>query len=300
MSTWIVVNPRAGAGRGAKVLDRLLPLLGETGRAAKVHVCADGSEPTAVARQAAQSGAELVIAIGGDGHAAAVAEGLLGSDATLAVVPAGSANDYARSLGLRRLSLTELARLIVQRRAHRVDVMRVESASGVRHVLTVGGTGFDAVVAERAMRIRRLRGAPRYVAAMIAELPRFSGTDFTVELDGEAQQLPAMLLAMANGSTYGGGMRVAPAASLQSGLIDVCVVGRMSRLAFLRAFPSVFAGTHVDHPLVRMLRAQRVRVSAPEARTVLGDGELIGVLPAEFSVLPRALPVIAGPAARLD
>jgi diacylglycerol kinase (ATP) len=299
VAAWLIVNPRAGGGRGAQVLARLVPLLRARGVQPTVHVCADGGEPESVARAAVADGAELIVAIGGDGHAGAVAQGVLGSAATLGVVPAGSANDYARALGVRGLGLDELARLLAERRATHVDVMRVESAAGVRHVLTVGGTGFDAVVAERAMRIHRLRGAPRYVAAMLAELPRFAASDYALTLDGERRDLAAMLIAVAKGDTYGGGMRVAPQARLQSGWLELCVVGEMSRLSFLRAFPSVFRGSHVSHPKVTMLRAREVAISALEPHRVLGDGELIADLPVSFKVLPRALAVVAGPRAAL-
>jgi diacylglycerol kinase (ATP) len=299
LPVWLIVNPRAGGGRGAAVLAALRPLLAKGGDEPVVHVCASGDEPAAMARAAVAGGAELVVAIGGDGHAAAVAAGLLDSGATLAVIPAGSANDYARVLGMRGVGLREVVRLLEERRARRVDVMRVTSPAGVRHVLSVGGTGFDAVVAERAMRIGRLRGTPRYVAALLAELPRFTATEFSLELDGEQERVPATLIAVANSSTYGGGMRIAPAASLQSGLLEVCVVGAMSRLEFMRAFPRVFAGAHVSHPQVRMLRARRVRIGADQPRTVVGDGEPIGRLPAEFEVLPGALSVLAGPRAGL-
>jgi diacylglycerol kinase (ATP) len=105
--------------------------------------------------------------------------------------------------------------------------------------------------------------------------------------------------AIANGSTYGGGRRVAPAAHLQNGWLDVCVIGELSRFDFLRAFPLVFRGTHADHPAVTMLRAHRVTVSSERRFGVLGDGELLGLLPATFRVLPQALSVVAAPAAPL-
>ena len=174
-------------------------------------------------------------------------------------------------------------------------MIRAQTAAGVRHVLMVGGTGFDARVAQRAMEIVRLRGAPRYVAAMLAELPNLSGARFSLAVDGEARVFAAMLVAVANGSTYGGGMRVAPAAHLQSGTLEVCVVGELSRSAFVRAFPRVFRGSHVRHPAVTMLRGTDVAIDADRALGVVGDGELIGTLPARFTVLPRALSVIAHP-----
>jgi diacylglycerol kinase (ATP) len=293
---WLVVNPRAGGGRGARVLAGLLPLLrGEGLHPSVVHVCADGDEPAAVTRAAVADGAEMVVAIGGDGHAAAVADVLVGTDVRLAVVPAGSGNDYARALGVRNRDLRTLARLIAGQRAQPVDVMRVEAAGRTRHVLTVGGAGFDAQVAGRAMDISRLRGAPRYVAAMLAELPHYAPADFAIDVDGKRQELAAMLVAVAKGSTYGGGMRVAPSAHLQSGTLEVCIVGALSRLGFMRAFPSVFRGTHIGHPRVRMLRGEQVTISADRALGVIGDGERLGALPATFTVLPASLAVVAHP-----
>lgn len=305
MAVWLVVNPKAGAGRAARVADELVPLLRERGVNPVVHVCADGAEPAVWAAEARLAGVDMVVAVGGDGLVAGVAEGLLADDAAgaqpaLAVVPTGSANDYARALGVRELTLADHVALMadVDARAT-VDVVRVETGNEVRHILNVGGTGFDALVADRAARITRLRGAPRYVAAMVAELPRFTGASFEIELDGERHHMPAMMVAVANGSTYGGGMKVAPSAHLQSGWLDVCIIGQLSRLQFLRAFPSVFAGSHVSHPAVTMHHAHEVSIAADRPLSILGDGETIGVLPATFSIRPAALTVVAAPGARL-
>jgi len=307
---WLIVNPRAGAGRAAKVAGDVVPHLERAGIEPVIHVCSNGDEPALIARRAADAGADVVAAIGGDGLVAGVAEGLLSrrpaedamvaTTSALAVVPTGSANDYARALGVRQLSIAQQVALIVDPAARAtVDVVRVETPSEVRHILNVGGTGFDAVVAERAMRISRLRGAPRYVAAMVAELPRFRGASFRLEIDGRAIETRAMMVAIANGTTYGGGMRVAPAAHLQSGMLDVCVIGQLSRFAFLRAFPSVFRGAHTDHPAVTMLTGREVSVESDERFAILGDGELLGELPATFRLLPRALSVVAGAGAPL-
>jgi len=305
VAVWTVVNPKAGAGRAAKVAAALTPLLREAGIDPVVHVCADGSEPARIAAQAAAAGASLVIAIGGDGLVAGVAEGLLADDVkgplpALAVIATGSANDYARALGVRNRDLAAQVALIGNETARaEVDVVRVETAAGVRHILNVGGTGFDAVVAERAAGITRLRGAPRYVAAMVSELPSFRAVTFDITLDGERRTTPAMMVALANGSTYGGGMKVAPQAHLQSGCLDVCIIGELSRFQFLRAFPRVFRGSHVSHPAVTMLKASEVTVAADRPLSILGDGETIGELPATFRIRPAALTVVAAPDARL-
>jgi len=308
---WLIVNPKAGRGRAAKVAASAVPLLRDAGVEPTIHVCAHGDEPAQVAARAKAEHAEVVAAIGGDGLVAGVAEGLLadassGNGASapnataMAVVPTGSANDYARALGVRELPIADQVALMLDPRARAtVDVVRVETASGPRHFLNVGGTGFDAVVAERAMRITRLRGAPRYVTAMLAELPRFRGAQFRLRLDGKPLETRAMMVAIGNGTTYGGGMRVTPGAHLQNGWLDVCVIGQLSRLAFLRAFPTVFRGVHTTHPAVTMLRAREVQVESDQRFAILGDGELLGELPATFRVVPNALSVVVAPNARL-
>jgi diacylglycerol kinase (ATP) len=290
----LVVNPVAGGGRGQRTLDRALPRLQAAGIEPVVHVCTDGRHPERLARAAASAGADIVVAVGGDGQARSVAAGLLDTSAALGLLPSGSANDYARAVGVPRNSVAAAVDLLLEARRARVDVVRVESADRVEHFLNVGGAGFDSVVAATAEGIRFLRGAPRYVLAVLRELPRFRAAPFRMRADDAEHEFRGMIVAIANGSTYGGGMRVAPTADVQSGWLDVCVVGELSRLGFLRAFPSVFRGTHVSHPAVTMIRARKVELAAEPPFEVTGDGELIGRLPARFTVLPAALAVIVG------
>jgi diacylglycerol kinase (ATP) len=291
----LIVNPHAGAGRGRRVLAEALPLLGVRDREPAVHVCSNGGEPARLARQAADGGAELVVAVGGDGQAAAVAQGILGTGARLGILPAGSANDLARSLGVPRRDTAAAVALLLGRHSRLIDVVRVEMEDGVRHFLNVGGTGFDAVVARRAERIPLLRGAGRYVLAIGRELPTFRPGRFRLTIDGSTREIEAMMIAVANGPVYGGGMRVAPAARLDSGRLEVCVVGRVSSAGFARAFPSVFSGRHVDHPQVTMLQGREVEITGDRPFGLTGDGELIGRLPAAFRLLPSVLPVIVAP-----
>jgi diacylglycerol kinase (ATP) len=306
VAVWLIVNPKAGAGRAESLAAGAVPLLRRAHAEPVIHVCADGAEPARLAAAACSEGVELVVAVGGDGLVAGVAEGLLAAKQpasarpVLAVIATGSANDYARALGVRVLDLpTQVALMLDPRQRAQVDVVRVDSAGGMRHILNVGGTGFDARVARRAMGISRLRGGPRYLAATLAELPGLSAAAFELTVDGARLPTQALLVAIANGSTYGGGMHVAPDAHLQNGRLDVCVIGTLSRLAFLRAFPRVYRGSHVSHPAVTMLRAREVSIAADRPLEILGDGELIGSLPATFRVQPQALTVVAAPGAPL-
>lgn len=291
----LIVNPTSGGGRGWRVVGQAAPLLREHGLRPDIVMCTNGDEPATLARHAADEGYELVIAVGGDGQAAAVAAGLVGGDATFALLPAGSANDYARTLGMPRANIPAAVRAIAGRRTERVDTVKVKVADRERHFLNVVGTGFDAVVAGRAEKIPVLRGAGRYVLALIAELPRFKAATITLDVDGATLELRAMMVAVANGISYGGGMRVAPSASLTSGQLEVCVVGEVSKPEFLRAFPRVFRGTHVGHPAVTMLTGREVRLTAERPLRLIGDGEWFGELPATVAVDPHSLSVVVGP-----
>jgi diacylglycerol kinase (ATP) len=153
MQLALVVNPAAGGGRGKHVLAAALAELGAQGIDPRVLVSTNADEPRKLAREAARDGAQLVVAVGGDGQASAVANGLIGSDATLGVLAAGSANEHARALGLAGRGLAEQVRVLLEPRRERLDVVCVETAAGVCHFLNVGGTGFDSVVAEPAFEV---------------------------------------------------------------------------------------------------------------------------------------------------
>ncbi len=293
--TALIVNPTSGGGRGWRVLGEAAPLLVKAGLEPEIVMCTNGDEPAELARNAAANGHRLIVAVGGDGQAAAVAAGLVGSDATFALLPAGSANDYARTLGMPRGNVAGAVQAIAAGRTARVDTIKVKVAHTERHFLNVVGTGFDAAVAGRAEKIPMFRGAGRYVLAIMAELPRFKAATITLTVDGVTRDLRAMMVAIANGTSYGGGMRVAPGAKLASGQLEVCVVGEVSKPEFLRAFPRVFRGTHVTHPAVTMLSGQEVTISADRPLRLIGDGEWFGELPATVTVDPASLTVVVGP-----
>lgn len=289
----IVVNPRAGGGRGAKVAARVGDALRAGGEDHEVHVSADGSQPERLARAAAERGVEVVVALGGDGHVAAVANGLLGTPATLAVVPCGNGNDFARSLGLPWRDADAIVR-ILQRdggMVRRVDVGVVSTPERTRHFLNVAGTGFDSVVTARGEQVRRL-GRYRYLYATFETVARFKQIQFSVSVDGEALDVPGYFVAVGNGPAYGAGMHIAPGASLDDGMLEVCVIGSMSRLTFMRLVPTVYRGRHVRYPAVRILRGTHVEVSSRPVQEVFADGERVGSTPASLTVLPGALPVL--------
>ena len=292
----VVANPTAGRGRGGRLIGRVDRVLHEVGVPHEIRVAESGEHLLQLARQAAQDGAEIVAALGGDGTVSLAANGVLGTDATLATLPSGTADDFAKSIGMGKLDTA--TRQLASPRIERIDVVRVETGTVQRHYLAVAGAGFDSEVNETANAMRIDLGATgTYIAAVLKTLPKFQPAMFSIELDGVRDEVSGMLVVVGNSTSYGGGMKVTPNASVVDGRLDVCIVEALTIPAFLRAFPRVFLGKHANHPRVRMATATRVRLEADRRVQVYADGERVGPLPAVFEVLPAALPVVIGPMA---
>lgn len=303
MELVIILNPVAGRSRGARYRPQLEEVLDH---AAQLKNSSDGTttqwrivETTGadsaeqLAKIAAEDGADVVVAAGGDGTCGAVVNGLMGTGARLGILPFGTGNDLARFLGIAPAQNRKHLELAVQHillgTPRPVDVGRVNG----RWFINVAGCGFDAVVADRINRgFRYMHGAPAYIAATLQSLVSFKAAHLRLSLDGETHELRAMLCAVANAQGYGGGMRVAPNAVMDDGFFDLCVIEEAGRVEFLRAFPLVFKGTHVTHPKVKMFRARHVVLESDPSLPILVDGEIIGTTPAEFTLAPRALEIM--------
>jgi len=289
----VVYNPTAGGGRAGRLAPRVVERLRGDGVEVAQHPTRS-LEDARLAACLAAAEVDVVVAVGGDGTVGACAAGLAdagpGSRAALGVVPAGGGNDAARSLGLPADDPLAAAGLLTRLRRRPADLATVAG----RAYLNVAGAGFDSEVNRVAnQRLGWARGRPRYVGAVLAQLVVGRTARFELVLDGRAQRLEGWLVAVANGPSYGGGMRVAPRASLADGLLDVVVIGAIGKLEFLRTFPKVFSGAHVEHPAVAVHRAARVDLDADRSLAVYADGEPAGTLPATFEVRPSAVTVLA-------
>ena len=293
MRVAVVANPTSGGGKGAKLIPRVSERLSSLGIEHAMFISRGPEDPERLARRAASDGAAVVVALGGDGQIGNCANGVLGTDAALAVVPAGSGNDFARTLGLDPKDPLSATAFLRQPQTRMIDVVRVRTPDGERRYVNVAGVGFDSEVNGLANETRfPLRGTPRYIYAVFVTLARFRPGNFRVNVDGERHDFSGMLIAVGNAPSYGGGMRVTPEARLDDAILDICILKGLSRFAFIRAFPKVFKGTHVTHPAVQMMRGKEVRISADRPFDVYGDGERFGPLPATFTVEPGALRVV--------
>jgi diacylglycerol kinase (ATP) len=292
MSVAVVANPTSGRGRGGRLIPKVESLLRSLGIQHTMHISGSPADPERMAREAADQGIETIAALGGDGHVGTCANGVAGTDSALAVIPAGTGNDFARLLGIRPKDPLAAARLLQDPVTRRLDMVRVTTPQQERYYVNVAGAGFDSEVNAYANRMRHIKGKAKYVVATFALLPRFKAGQFHVVVDGEEHELPGMLIAVGNGVSYGGGMKVCPTAVPDDGLLDLCVIGDISKADFIRTFPKVFKGRHVEHPKVTVLRGKSVTISAERTLQVFADGEHVGTLPATFTVVPNSLPVV--------
>jgi diacylglycerol kinase (ATP) len=208
------------------------------------------------------------------------------------VIPAGTGNDFARHIGLNPKDPLAAARLLADPTFKKIDVVKVRHAEGERYFVNVGGTGFDSEVNAHANGVKFLKGTPKYIYSTFVTLARFKPGMFTIKVDGRERQFSGMLVAVGNGVSYGGGMKVTPDAESDDGELDLCVLGAVSKPTFVRTFPKVFSGRHVQHPSVQMMRGKEIEISADRSFDVYGDGERLGPLPATFTVMPSALMIV--------
>jgi len=262
-------------------------------RAKSPSVRVEPTELGQIARQAKDFAgqADLVVAAGGDGTIHGVGQGLIGTDAVLGVIPMGTGNDLARTLGI-PLDPVQAARSLFQSRPTPIDAILYRCEGGEGCCLNVAGVGFDASVAQRINHgFRFLKGTSAYLAAVGCCLATYRPVQLSISLDGTTLEADAMLCAIANAQYYGGGMKIAPEAKIDDGWIDVIVVRGISKLEFLRQFPRVFRGSHLSHPAVQSFRCKRVGIESRLPIPILADGEIVGSTPAEFEIAPRALRV---------
>lgn len=289
----VLCNPVAGGGRGLRALDGVREALRDPALEVTIVRTESATHAALAAREAAEAGGE-VVAFGGDGMARIVAHAIRGTDASLGVLPGGRGNDLAAVLGLGRdpVAACEVLR---EGRRRSIDLAEADDAHGVRGAtfLGVASIGLESEVARIAERAPRIGGQATYAGAMVLGLLRWRSARFALRADGEALELPGFLAGAANSGRFGGGMRIAPDAALDDGLLDLVVVEDLPKWRFLTLAPTVFLGTHVRRPQVHVRRAREVVLDADRSLEVFADGDPLARTPATIRVLPRAISVLA-------
>ena len=287
----LLVNPTAGHGRAARLLDGVCEQLRADGLDVDVSQGRDAEHSLELARSSVDRGTDALVVLGGDGMCHLALQAVAGTTTPLGVIPAGTGNDLAATLGMPDDPLAAaraVATAVCQGWTRAVDVA---TAAG-RWWGGVLCAGFDSAVNERANTMRWPAGPRRYDLAILAELARLHTEMFTLTLDGQPLQVEATLVAVGNGPRYGGGLRICPDARIDDGLLDVTVVGPVSRVELVRVKPRVRRGEHTTHPAVTVRRAREVTLAAPGV-TAYADGERLGTLSVTATCVPGALRVLA-------
>jgi diacylglycerol kinase (ATP) len=232
---------------------------------------------------------ETLVAFGGDGLVSLCIQHITQTSIGFTVVPTGTGNDFARSIGTYRKSVSHIFNSIRDANKNHVDVAVAQSDAFKRYFVQVLSIGFDATVNELANQMSFPKGKSKYTIAMLRRLPKARNTDFEIVQSEKKIQVSSMLIAVANGATYGGGMRILPDASFHDGKLNLLYVDPVSKITLLSIFPRVFRGTHIKHPAVHVIEDDEFQIFGPAK--AYADGELIGNLPIRLSVLKDGLTV---------
>lgn len=284
----LIANPSAGGGRTGRALGGVQQTLARLG----IEYRLERTQSLAHARElanAAMAAGETAVAFGGDGLIGAVADVVRESDGVLGVLPGGRGNDFARTLGI-PLEPIGACEVLASGAVRRIDLGSANSKT----FIGIASCGFDSDANRIANQTRVVRGNLVYAYGAVRALLRWQPASFEVAVDDAVpRRVRAYTVAAANSKAYGGGMLLAPGASLEDGLLDVVIVEDVPKLRFLRLLPTVFTGAHVRQPAVRVLRASTVTITADRPFTMYADGDPIAELPVTVRVLPDAVRVIA-------
>jgi diacylglycerol kinase (ATP) len=283
----LLTNPTSGKGKGRRTAAIALPRLKEAGFEVQELVGDDAADALDLARQAVADGVESLVVCGGDGMVHLAVQAVAGTGTNLGIIPGGTGNDVARYFDIPRNDPQAAADIVVGSRVRSVDLAR----AGATYFVTVMAAGFDSKVNERANAMAWPKGQMRYNLATLAELRVFQPLPYTLVLDGEEHRLDAMLVAVGNGASFGGGLRITEGALLDDGLLDVVVIRPMSKRKLVASYPRLFTGTIAEIPEYEHHLVKEVTVAAPGI-VAYADGERIGSLPLTVEVAPAALRVL--------
>lgn len=295
----VIVNPVAGANATYRKWPKISSLLHHIGLPFEFQYTEGVGHAIELAREAVNNGCRFLVAVGGDGTVHEVANGILLSkelnEATIGIISTGTGGDFIRSAGIDRDYIKACSSLTGTRR-RLIDVGVVEyhkdGQGHKRFFVNSSGVGFDAAVAETSNRLPKfLGGTIPYIIGLLKSLAGYKNKPVTISMGDKIESKRILSVVVANGRYFGGGMRVAPLADIDDGLLDVITVGDMGKLELLKAFPTIYKGTHIHHPKVEMEKTTQVRIESTEKFLVHADGEFLGEGPVSFELIPSALSI---------
>jgi YegS/Rv2252/BmrU family lipid kinase len=294
MRTAFVVNPRAGRGRGAALARELPELVAARGLQADILATDRPGHAVELARRAAGDH-DAVVAVGGDGTAHEVVNGVAETGAAFGLIPMGTGNDLALALGVPGDPAAALD-LIASGATRHIDLARFDDdRPQARWFANSLGLGFEAQVTIESRKVKLLRGFPVYLWAVARALGGLRCPDLRITADGRLLEGRRLLVCVGNGPRVGGGFWLTPDAKNDDGLLDVCIFDAMGLGSVLRRLPHGLKGSHRGKPWATMLRARRIEIESSDGFPFHADGEVVDTARRRLTVTltPQALKVIA-------
>ncbi|HEX9161168.1 MAG TPA: diacylglycerol kinase family protein [Thermoanaerobaculia bacterium] len=285
----LIFNPAAGRGKARRHIDEIVRYFISRGADVDVHASASPADLTRTAAVSSAAGFDRVVICGGDGTVHLAVRDFDLEHGVLAVVPLGSGDDFARVTGVPR-KLRAACDVALDGRIREVDVAL---ANGTRY-LGVAGLGFDSEVAAHAQNVKMLRGSLVYLYSILRVLPRFTPHRVSIRTENGAREEQIMFATVGNTRQYGSGIRIVPAAQIDDGVLDYCIVHRTSRMQLLLTLPLAYNGTHIRKPFVETGRGREFHFESERPLDVYADGEFVTRTPVDFGLETGKLKVVTG------
>lgn len=283
MKTIVFINPSSAGGRALEARQTIESCFSGAGLRYKIHITKSLDDMIETIRAHIPTDYTNFVGIGGDGTAHYLVNELADTDKKVGLIPMGSGNDIALNLGI-PLEVGESCNVIAAGKSKKLDLGVINDKY---YYLCIAGSGFDSQVNDLANNTRfPIKGPSKYTYSVYKTLITFRSKKFTFSYNGQVQDLYGMMVTAANMPSYGGGMKIAPEASPESGVFDVCIIKKMSKLHFIQVFPKVYEGKHVDDPNVEIFRTDQLTLDSEYDFSVFADGEYICKLPATFKIAP--------------
>lgn len=289
MGILFVVNPVAGKGKNDFIVAKIKAAMSLLEISYEIKVTTKEKEAEEIVQKATSKGFTKIVAVGGDGTVYEVANGLVGSDIPLGVIPAGTGNDFARTVGI-PTDIEKALKTIVDGKILCIDYGKAND----RCFVNVASVGLDAEIVKATAHVKRyFSGAGAYIAGMLRTLLQFHYKEISLKIDCLNRKKNVMLVAIANGKYYGGGMKIAPMAEITDGILQVCVIDRLSKWKLIRLFPTIFSGSHVRHKEVKLYKGKEISIKSEQPLLINLDGDIIGESTSvKFEVVSQGIKVL--------
>lgn len=283
-----VLNPTAGKGQGSKYRDKIEGYEKKYKGEYKIVETEYPGHGEIISRNACREGFTHIISVGGDGTLFEVVNGVVGKSVSVGLIPCGTGNDFSRTIGLSQKFKEQMDVI----HGGKIQYMDLGKAND-RYFINVFSFGIDALITRETQKIKRyLPGTFAYVAATIKILMTYRPVKIHMEFDECVFDGKVMLVAIGNGKYYGGGMKITPGAGVDSGDFQICIVKALKRVEFLKLFPMVFSGKHVNREEVKIFRAKKILVKSSEKVLLNADGDIIGECPVKIDLLTQSIKII--------